>query len=455
MTYWSQKCFTFAHLEELFFWNVGVLVQIHDSEPGNTQLHPSCFDSVLALNILNSGKHNSQVIFVSRQGLYQDLSQFTRNRERKIPSFQNHPGHPGPSCASFIRSMGLGLLVRFFFFSFGIFGTRQCNTSFHFISAAGIKETILLSDWQTLSRNARGSAPWPASFLQPLEALWLSKRRDTLQTNTGKISDCTEITVSVLTKRHIFPTWSFFVTQNLEIFAVNFAMFLQGPWPLKMLEQRGGCPFSLSVGLENVEHGWTQIRNANSSLFFHCKCRSHQIAFFCQRAIFFHASQNGFVQSVISGSYSIREIAVHVQFWFPPCVFWLCLSTTTSSKCFHTKYNPRITVRLCSPRHTNDTTNGPLMKFEHQNFINLELNLEFFVFSWIHLHGPSRSQVQRSGSKWQHKRDVFVSSKGRNRKATHETTFAAIRKQYFLKYTAGQSLRKLKKNKIGDLTHRR
>jgi hypothetical protein len=76
-----------------------------------------------------------------------------------------------------------------------------------------------------------------------------------LQTNTGKISDCTEITVSVLTKRHIFPTWSFFVTQNLEIFAVNFAMFLQGPWPLKMLEQRGGCPFSLSVGLENVEHG--------------------------------------------------------------------------------------------------------------------------------------------------------------------------------------------------------
>ena len=51
-----------------------------------------------------------------------------------------------------------------------------------------------------------------------------------------------------------------------------------------------------------------------------------------------------------------------------------------------------------SPRHTNDTTNGPLMKFEHQNFINLELNLEFFVFSWIHLHGPSRSQVQRFGS---------------------------------------------------------
>jgi hypothetical protein len=95
-----------------------------------------------------------------------------------------------------------------------------------------------------------------------------------------------------------------------------------------------------------------------------------------------------------------------------------------------------------SPRHTNDTTNGPLMKFEHQNFINLELNLEFFVFSWIHLHGPSRSQVQRFGSEWQHKRDVFVSSKGRNRKATHETTFAAIRKQYFLKYTAGQSLRK-------------
>ena len=93
--------------------------------------------------MLNSGKHNSQVLFVSRQGLYQDLSQFTRNRERKIPSF-HHPGHPGPSCASFIRSMGLGLLVRFFFFSFGIFGTQQyCNTSFHFISAAGKKKKKL------------------------------------------------------------------------------------------------------------------------------------------------------------------------------------------------------------------------------------------------------------------------------------------------------------------------
>jgi hypothetical protein len=125
-----------------------------------------------------------------------------------------------------------------------------------------------------------------------------------------------------------------------------------------MLEQRGGCPFSLSVGLENVEHGWTQIRNANSSLFFHCKCRSHQIAFFCQRAIFFHASRNGFVQSVISGSYSIREIVVHVQFWSPPCVFWLCFSTTTTnSKCFHTKYNPRITVRLCRFAKTHEWHN--------------------------------------------------------------------------------------------------
>jgi hypothetical protein len=153
--------------------------------------------------------------------------------------------------------MGLGLLVRFF--SSPSESSEHGNAilqyflSFHFCSRK--KKTILLSDWQTLSRNARGSAPWPASFLQLFEALWLSKRRDTLQTNTGKISDCTEITVSVLTKRHIFPTWSFFVTQNLEIFAVNFAMFLQGPWPLKMLEQRGGCPFSLSVGLENVEHG--------------------------------------------------------------------------------------------------------------------------------------------------------------------------------------------------------